>query len=104
MKNEMMTEEMVVEKLACSARFVERSVVNLYYLQTRDERQVKGSVYRNWKGFNIPDSRRCSFYAEWVMAGNKLRQRDLDTARRCLYKYRRQIAAIENGEVEFFYY
>lgn len=100
--NNEVTETMVVDRLNRSARYVERSMINLYRMQTALEREIGDTIHRNWKGFNAPDARRCSFYAEWVLAGNKLRQRDLTTARRCLYKYRRQLAMIENGEMETF--
>jgi hypothetical protein len=60
----MWSEERIVSLLQSNPRAVERAMVAIYQLQTRDERRAHSTSKLNGIGFSGAHARRGSFYAE----------------------------------------
>lgn len=73
---------------------VERGLVAIYHRQTNDEKVVGITRHVNGRGFNGPDARLGSYYANWVIKGNKLSGRHLIQARIMVMKYARQLLEV----------
>lgn len=73
-------------------RAVGAAMVALYNRQTSDEKISGGTRVQNGRGFSSYDAKRGTYYARWVMKGNRLTGRHLDRARKMARKYRKQLA------------
>lgn len=75
---------------------VERGIVALYKLQTPAEQQFDRTFHHNKMGFNEVDARLGSYYAKWILKGNKLNDKHLRRARKIVLKYKKQLHKIAN--------
>lgn len=73
---------------------VGRAMVALYKLQTVDEQRSRSTRYHNNQGFSASDAYLGSYYARWVLRGQKLSGNHLEKARKMALKYRKQLARI----------
>jgi hypothetical protein len=78
---------------------VERSIVQVYYKQTEDEKMAKDTNHQNGVGFNHVDSQLLSSFAEQIIKGRHLTQKQMVYARKKIMKYANQIKKIANGEI-----
>jgi hypothetical protein len=85
------TKEYIQHKLMTDIRWVERSLVRLYQLQTMEEQQTKETYYENGVGFNSSDSRYLTYCSQWVMRGNNLSNQHVEKCTKKLLKYWKQI-------------
>lgn len=76
---------------------VEKGIVRIYQLQTRDEQRSDTTKYRNNVGFSAADAKRGSKCATWVLSGRHLSGWHLDKARDLCVKYSGQLTDIANG-------
>lgn len=98
------TKQDMIELLEKNDKFLERAIIQLFYRQTEDEKQLSDSKHTNNRGFNKPDSRRMSIYAKVCLAkknqhkgeGNRLEDWMKQDARKRIIKYAGQLAEIAN--------
>jgi len=77
-------------------RAVERAVVVLFELQTRDEQHSSTTKHNNGVGFCGWAARKGSYYARWVLSGRALTGCHLDNARRIALHHSRQLVEAAN--------
>ena len=73
---------------------VERGILAIYNRQTADEKVVGITRHTNGRGFNGPDSRTGTYYANWIIKGNRLTGRHLINARIMIMKYSKQLLEV----------
>jgi hypothetical protein len=88
----------IQEKLKTDQRWLERAIVVLYEYQTSDEQKSEITKWMNGVGFNSPDSRRLSKYAEYINSGKRLSGWHLKKAFSIVPKYAGQILTIINNK------
>src|SRR5574337_878352 len=88
------TEASIVNLLNGNDRAVERAMVAIWKRQTEDEQRSENTHWRNDIGFSGADARRGSYFAQWVMRGNRLTGTHLAKARAMAIKYRKQLLSI----------
>lgn len=81
-------------KIISDLAWTERAVLAIYSRQTEDEKQNEVTLKNNSVGFNGPDSKVMSYYAKWLLKGNHLSGRHLETARKKIVKYVHQLVDI----------
>ena len=79
--------------LSVNDRAVERALVTIYKLQTEDEKEEKTTKHSNGVGFTAADAAVGTYYARYLMSGNRLTGDHLIKARTIALKYKRQLAA-----------
>lgn len=79
-------------------RAVERAMVRLHDLQTRDEQRDSTTRVLNNAGFSAAHARRGTYYARWVLGGRRLTGWHLENARKIALRHSRQLVEIANGE------
>ena len=94
------TRDEIAALLERSNAAVERAVVAIFNLQTESEKESGSTICDNGVGFSGADSRRGTYYANWVLDGKHLSRHHLDNARKMCKKYTRQLVMIANGEIE----
>jgi hypothetical protein len=80
--------------LTTNDRAVERGVLAIYNRQTSDEKVIGITRHTNGRGFNGPDSRVGTYYANWIIKGNRLTGRHLINARIMIMKYSKQLLEV----------
>lgn len=91
------TEEQIKEKLSTDQRWIERALVVLHDLQTKEEQSIGTTIEDNGKGFNGMDGRYLSYCANWVRKGKPLNEKHMKKCGEKLPKYWKQISnMIEN--------
>jgi|TARA_Y100000034_G_scaffold134754_1_gene204106 hypothetical protein len=91
------TRDEINQLLTASNRAVERGIVRLNTLQTRDERQAQSTLHHNNVGFASYAARSGTYYANWVNRGRRLTGKHLNKARKICLKHSRQLVAVANG-------
>lgn len=94
-----MNKQEIIELLRVNDRAVERAVVAIFRRQTEDEKVARATKHSNGVGFNGPDSKICSYYANWVLSGRRLTGNHLDKCRERMYKYAGQLEEIAASRV-----
>jgi len=84
-------------------RAVERAIVAIYNCQTEDEKSTSDTRHNNKVGFSGADARLGSYYAKWVLGGNKLTGKHLEKARAMANKYVRQLVQIATNKMNIEY-
>lgn len=97
MTNTTWTRDAIDSLLVTNPRAVERAMVVLYDLQTRDEKDVSHTQHLNGVGFAANAARRGSYYARWVLGGRRLTGHHLDRARAIALRHSRQLVAAANA-------
>ena len=91
----------IVRLIKTNDRAVDRAMVAIYRRQTADEKRSSTTRHDNARGFSSADAGKGSYYARWVLNGNRLTGQHLRQARKMAIKYRRQLTEIANlGEKE----
>lgn len=86
----------IKELLEKNNTMVERSVVKMYERQTLDEKQIKSANHNNKVGFSGCDAEILSSFAEQLVAGRHLSNKQMEIARKKMMKYSGQLADISN--------
>lgn len=97
MNNTTWTRDAIDSLLVTNPRAVERAMVVLYDLQTRDEKDFSHTQHLNGVGFAASAARRGSYYARWVLGGRRLTGHHLDRARAIALRHSRQLVAAANA-------
>lgn len=84
----------IKNQIICDDEFLNFAVVEIYKQQTIDEQQESSTKHHNNYGFCSFDAKRGSYYAKWIMAGNKLSGNFLEQAREMMLKYAGQLFKI----------
>ena len=79
-------------------RFVERSILALYTLQTLDERKSIKTRHRNHLGFSVRTVKDGTYLGKWLATGKSLSGRFLNTAYAIAEIHAGQLARIANDE------
>ena len=77
--------------LNSNPQWVERAMVCLYNRQTEAEKATGETVKHNGVGFSGAHSLMGTYYAKWVLAGNRLNGKHLEKARCIALKYTGQL-------------
>lgn len=92
------SENEIVYLINNNATMVGRTLVQLYNRQTSDEKRDKETKYTNKRGFNHGDAKLLTGLAQYFIQHGSLTEKQLEAARIRLYKYRKQITRMANGE------
>lgn len=94
------TRDMIDALISVNDRAVERGIVQLFNLQTSDERRAECTKLNNGVGFNSCSARSGTYYAKWVLSGKHLTGAHLEKARKIVLKHSRQLVDIANAQAE----
>lgn len=92
------TVEQIVAMINSNDEALRRAMVRLYDRQTQDEKATDTTRHTNRRGFNCCDVKKLSYYGRWCKSGRVLTGWHKQKALALVYKYRRQLTAIANGE------
>lgn len=84
--------------LDSSDEAVEKAIVAIFNRQTEDEKRGKSTIHSNGVGFSGYDAGTGTYYAKWILAGNKLTRHHLVKGRKMAHKYVRQLSEIASIE------
>lgn len=90
------TREQIDHILSTQDLAVERGIVQLYKLQTDDEKRSESTRLNNGVGFNSSSAGRGTYYAKWVLSGRHLTGVHLLRARSIALRHSRQLVDIAN--------
>ena len=90
------TQEEIKGLLERSDKMVCISLVQIYNCQTEDEKLYKETSHDNGIGFNAFDSAILSSFAEQYLKNNSLSKRQIESARKKMFKYSKQITKLAN--------
>lgn len=93
----MHTRETIKQNILNDNRWLERAIMAIYRMQTDSEKINKQTEQVNNVGFNSADARLGSYYATYIMKGNRLSGHHIDRARKLIIKYAGQLENIANG-------
>jgi len=85
------TKEFIKDKLANDVRWMERAVLLLYSLQTKDEQQSDNTIHSNGEGFNGTDARYMTWVAKYLRSGGHLSGKHIEKVAHKLPKYWSQV-------------
>ena len=85
------TKEFIKDKLANDVRWMEKAILLLYSLQTRDEQQSENTIHSNGEGFNGVDSRYLTYVAKFLKNGGHLSGHHIQKVGKMLPKYWNQV-------------
>lgn len=93
------TKDMILDALARSPKFVERSLLALYERQTADEQDGAVTAHQNGAGFSGPDAFILTEFSKWCLRsqrpeGERLTPKQLELARKKLTRYTRQLIEV----------
>lgn len=92
------TEQSIVELINSSDKAVTRAVIAIYNRQTQDEKATHDTKHTNGIGFNSADAKLLSYCAKYAQQNNcVLTGNFLETARKRIVKYRKQLVQIANS-------
>lgn len=77
-------------------RFVERSLLALYTLQTLDERNASRTRHRNHLGFSVRTAKEGTYLGKWLATGKNLSGRFINSAYAIAQIHAGQLARIAN--------
>lgn len=87
------------ERLLSDDTFLTESLINLYKLQTDDEKRTKETHEENGVGFNSNDSNVLTSISEFYLERNFLSPKQKDLVRKKIVKYANQLRRLEEGEI-----
>jgi hypothetical protein len=90
----MVTADEIREKLATDQQWLERGIVAIYSKQTQEEKAAKGTIHDNGVGFNGCDGGYGAYLAKYILGGNVLSGRHLESGRKMMLKYAGQLFRI----------
>lgn len=93
------SEHEIVNLINTNNTMVGRTLVKLYNRQTQDEQRDKETKYTNKRGFNHGDAKLLTSLAQYFIQYGNLTEKQLEVARVRLFKYRKQITRMANGEI-----
>ena len=88
----------IVNLLMNNDRAVVRALVVLHDLQTADEVASRATWHSNQRGFNAPDAKKLSAFAEKVKNNQRLTVEEIDIARERVLKYSEQLLLIAKAK------
>ena len=91
--------EEIKEKLMTDIRWLERGIVAIYKKQTQDEKVKKETNKHNNVGFTGADANILSSFAEQILKGKKLSEKQMFIATKRMEKYAGQLAKIANKKI-----
>lgn len=89
------TAEEIREEIRNSTEAALNTVVTIYNLQTRKEKETKKSLRYNNQGFKGPEAKFFTKIAEAVLNGQELTNAEIELAQRKIEKYARQAARVQ---------
>jgi len=92
----MWTKDSIKEKLKTDKRWVMRAIVAIYRFQTEHERSNEATLENNGVGFNAVDAYILSSFAEQIINGRSLSDRQFSIASKRIIKYAGQLSKIAN--------
>ena len=72
----------ILSLILSNDRAVERAMVVLYLRQTADEQEASDTKHTNRRGFSVSNASKGTYFARWVISGNRLSGHHLDRARK----------------------
>lgn len=90
----MVTKEQIKQKVMTDRLWTEKAVLAIYKLQTSDEQRGKFTNHENKVGFNKIDAEILTSFAQWLLTGRHLSQKQLSIAQKRIGKYSGQLYAI----------
>lgn len=99
MGNKVWTVKEIKEKLLEDDHWVARAVLALYDRQEADEQEMEYTSKKNFVGFNAFDAKFLSSLAKQYKKKGFLTRKQIDTARKHITKYAKQLTAIANGNL-----
>ena len=75
-------------------KLVAKALKLLYAEQTEDEQEHSDTVEQNGRGFNATDAGFCSSLAKQLIAGKDLTFKQIESLRKILPKYSKQISVL----------
>lgn len=88
----------IVNLLMSNDRAVVRALVVLHNLQTEDERASRATWHTNNRGFNAPDAKKLSAFAEKVKNNQRLTSDEISQSRNRVLKYAEQLLLIAKAK------
>lgn len=85
------TKEKVQRYVCSNDRALERAVLFVQSMQTRDEQLERVTKYWNARGWTMTDAKRGGRWAKYISMGYGLREWEKATVRRVMKKYWRQL-------------
>lgn len=98
--NQKQWEEYLKDLLKSNNKALVKALILIYQNQTIDEQECKESIEENGIGFNKIDAESLTAYAQKVLKGEKLHQRQLVYLKRTLPKYWRQLMVISKKNMQ----
>ena len=93
------TKEEIKDLLGRNAKAVTNGVLAIYRNQTRDEQCTQSTNHNNGIGFSGADAGILSSFAEQLLRGQNLSEKQMVIARKKIMKYAGQLARMANGEL-----
>jgi hypothetical protein len=94
------TPEYIKYVLVNNPKAVDRAIVAIYHRQTLDEQLESDTKHSNGVGFSGSDARVGTYFAKWILSGNKLSGKHLVKATTIAHKYVRQLCEIAKENFE----
>ena len=92
--------ENISELLQTNDKMVLKSLLQLYYRQTRDEQIQESTNHNNNQGFTSSDAKRLTSIAKWAIKTGFLTPKTIVLVRKRIMKYAGQLAKIANEKAE----
>lgn len=92
------TREAILEMLDKSDLAVEKAILCVFRNQTEDEKASHSTKHHNGRGFNGRDARYGTYLAQWLIRGNRLNGKHLDSGRKMARRYVGQLVGAANGD------
>jgi hypothetical protein len=86
--------ESIIKQLQINPRLVEHAIVKLYERQTIDEQNSSETKHDNGMGFSSNTARLGTYYAQYILKGNRLTGKHIDNARRIAVRHVRQLVEL----------
>lgn len=88
-----MTADDIRRAMGRDEKMLYAAILCLYDHQTNEEKRKSKTKESNGRGFNAPDTKKMSYFARLILAGNKLYPSQVQEARDRMLKYSGQLAA-----------
>lgn len=91
--------ELLKKQLATNQNQIEKAILRIYEYQTKDEQSSKDTRYYNLVGFRACDARILSSFAQFLLKGFHLSEKQMAIAKKKMPVYARQLVkqSIEKG-------
>jgi len=80
--------------LVSNDKAVQKAMIDLYHLQTKEEQSHRRTTQANSRGFSSAHAKVGSMFAEKLINGQELSQEQIENARRIALHYVKQIAEL----------